>query len=216
MKIVRYSVAVLGMILCLEGCAAPVESSRQPETILTSDMNNTSQEENISDETSSAESIVPEEKQDAPAKTSQIPDISNTSQSESISAETSSAESIAPEKTQDVPETSEPFSGINSENYYFDRNVCRFVADKDGNILEPENDNEPPLKYVYEMADSEYIGTGELLGTRPDAKLYLMSDGNILSVFPCDIEPYSDAEEMLSKYSRDMIFEACCFIRSDG
>ena len=179
MKIVRYSVAVLGMILCLEGCAAPVESSRQPETILTSDMNNTSQEENISDETSSAESI-------------------------------------APEETQDVPETSEPFSGINSENYYFDRNVCRFVADKDGNILEPENDNEPPLKDVYEMADSEYIGTGELLGTRPDAKLYLMSDGNILSVFPCDIEPYSDAEEMLSKYSRDMIFEACCFIRSDG
>lgn len=210
MKIFRYSVAVLGMMLCLEGCAATVESSREPEASLTSDMNNTAQEEN------NISAAAPSSEPESPEKSAgDVPDKSAEENGNGTESPFT-AEAIMSEETQDAPETSEPFPDINSGNYYFDRNVCRFVADKDGNILEPENDNEPPLKYVYDMADSQYIGTGELLGTRPDAKLYLMSDGNILSVFPCDIEPYSDAEEMLSKYSVDMIFEACCFLRAES
>lgn len=198
MKIDRYFAIVLGMVLCLEGCAAPMESNLLSESGA-----------GITDEVS------------PPALESTKENIGTVSlktveETENGTEAPFTAETVGSGVTQDVPETTETFPAINIENYCFDRNVCRFVADKDGNILEPENDNEPPLKYVYDMADSQYIGTGELLGTRADAKLYLMSDGNILSVFPCDIEPYSDAEELLSKYSRDMIFEACCFLRADS
>ena len=66
------------------------------------------------------------------------------------------------------------------------------------------------------MTEYEYIGTGDLLGTRSDAKLYLTEDENILSVFPCEIDAYAVAESILSKYSRDRIFEANCFIKIDG
>lgn len=198
MKIGRYFAIVLGMVLCLEGCAAPVESN-----LLSESGAGITDEVSPPDLESTKESI----------GTVLLKSVEET---EKGTEAPFTAETVGSEVTQDVPETTETFPAINIENYFFDRNVCRFVADKDGNILEPENDNESPLKYVYEMSDSEYIGTGEMLGTRPDAKLYLMSDGNILSVFPCDIEPYSDAEEMLSKYSRDMIFEACCFLRADS
>lgn len=101
----------------------------------------------------------------------------------------------------------------NSADYMLDINTVRFIVDDDGNVIEPENNNESPLKYVYNMSEYEYIGTGDLLGTRSDAKLYLTDDGNILSVYPCEIEPYADAEEILSKYSKDKIFEANCFIK---
>lgn len=94
-----------------------------------------------------------------------------------------------------------------------DINTVRFIIDESGNVIEPENDNESPLKYVYKMTEYEYIGTGDLLGTRSDAKLYLTEDENILSVFPCEIDAYADAESILSKYSRDRILKQIALLR---
>ena len=79
-------------------------------------------------------------------------------------------------------------ASFNANDYMLDINTVRFIVDESGNVIEPENDNESPLKYVYKMTEYEYIGTGDLLGTRSDAKLYLTEDENILSVFPCEID----------------------------
>lgn len=40
----------------------------------------------------------------------------------------------------------------------------------------------------------------------------MMPSGNILAVKSCVIEPYADAEEMLSKYPKDSIFVIFSFI----
>lgn len=203
MKRNRLVIAALGMLLCLAGCAGTPEKMSQESESVISNITHTSDEEKRTDESVFPEFIPTAETENANPDSSEEADTE-----EEITSTTA-------DNTQSISGSSDSLIEIDSSAYYFDMNVCRFVADKDGNIIEPENDNEPPLKYVYDMADSKYIGTGELLGTRPDAKLYLMKDGNILSVFPCDIEPYSDSEEMLAKYSRDMIFEACCFLKFD-
>lgn len=140
-----------------------------------------------------------------------------TSSSDNTILNTNSDETYDPSDEQDDknPGSDVYISKYNADDYMLDINTVRFIVDDAGNIIEPENNNESPLKYVYNMSDYELIGKGDILGTRPDAKLYLTEDNNILSVFPCEIEAYTDAESILSKYSREMIFEAQTFIRID-
>lgn len=140
-----------------------------------------------------------------------------TSSSDNTILNTNSDETYDPSDEQDDknPGSDVYISKYNADDYMLDINTVRFIVDDAGNIIEPENNNESPLKYVYNLSDYELIGKGDILGTRPDAKLYLTEDNNILSVFPCEIEAYTDAESILSKYSREMIFEAQTFIRID-
>lgn len=44
-------------------------------------------------------------------------------------------------------------------------------------------------------------------------KFYMMPSGNILAVKSCVIKPYANAEEKLSKYPKDSIFEIFTFIK---
>lgn len=125
-------------------------------------------------------------------------------------------------EADDIYETDEKNPGLpayyaeyNGSNYMLDLNTVRFILDSTGNVITPENDNESPLKYVYKLSEYECIGNGDILGTRSEAKLYLTEDNKILSVFPCEIEAYADAEEILAEYSRDMIFEANVFVIVD-
>ncbi|MBD5128836.1 MAG: hypothetical protein HDT43_02765 [Ruminococcaceae bacterium] len=110
------------------------------------------------------------------------------------------------------------YLSYNGEYFEFDHCVIRIVFDDNGRIIEPEKADwdaftEETLKAADKLDALEYIGTGEVIGTDPNAKLYIMPSGNILAVRPCIIEPYTDAEEMLAKYSRDHIFEIFTFIK---
>ncbi|MBD5384082.1 MAG: hypothetical protein HDR72_03670 [Ruminococcaceae bacterium] len=110
------------------------------------------------------------------------------------------------------------YLSYNGEYFEFDHCVIRIVYDDNGRIIEPEKADwddftEETLKAADKLDTLEYIGTGEVIGTDPNAKLYMMPSGNILAVRLCIIEPYTDAEEMLAKYPKDSIFEIFTFIK---
>ncbi len=117
-----------------------------------------------------------------------------------------------------IGEDARTLLSYNGENFEFDRCIIRVVLGKDNKIIEPqEKDWDSEIKETMQalknVNDLEYLGTGDVLGTNPSAKLYMMTNGNILALRPCEIEPYTDAEEMLEKYSADEIFEVNTFIK---
>lgn len=104
----------------------------------------------------------------------------------------------------------------NGEFFQFDHCVIRIVYDENDRIIDPvKADWEDYTRDALSAADSldklEYIGTGDVIGADPEARLYMMPSGNILAVRPCVLEPYADAEEMLAKYPADSIFEIFTF-----
>ncbi len=114
--------------------------------------------------------------------------------------------------------TNSNYLNYNGEYFEFDHCVIRIVYDENGQIIEPDNSHwDADIKETLEAADNldalQYLGTGDVLGTDPNAKLYMMSSGNILAIRPCILEPYADAEEMLGKYPEDSIFEIFTFIK---
>ncbi len=186
-----FGAVLLIMVLSLEGCTSPNDMPTESESYVASDsVNGSVFNETVEEVTSSSDNTI---------------------------LNTNSDETYDPSDEQDDknPGSDVYISKYNGDDYMLDINTVRFIVDDTGNVIEPENNNESPLKYVYHMSDYELIGKGDILGTRPDAKLYLTEDNNILSVFPCEIEAYTDAESILSKYSREMIFEAQTFIRID-
>jgi len=110
------------------------------------------------------------------------------------------------------------YLSYNGEYFEFDHCVIRIVYDENGRIIDPDKTHwDADIRETLEAADDldalEYLGTGEVIGTDPNAKLYMMTSGNILAVRPCILEPYGDAEEMLEKYPADKISEVYTFIK---
>ena len=186
-----FGAVLLIMVLSLEGCTSPNDMPPESGSYVASDSVNGSVINETTEEVASS--------------------------SDNTILNTNSDEAYDPSDEQDDknPGSDVYIAKYNADDYMLDINTVRFIVDDAGNVIEPENNNESPLKYVYNMSEYELIGKGDILGTRPDAKLYLTEDNNILSVFPCEIEAYTDAESILSKYSREMIFEAQTFIRID-
>ena len=104
----------------------------------------------------------------------------------------------------------------NGEFFQFDHCVIRIVYDENNRIIDPiKADWDDYTRDTLSAADSlsklEYIRTKNVIGADPEARLYMMQDGNILAIRPCVLEPYADAEEMLAKYPADSIFEIFTF-----
>ncbi|MCM1165924.1 MAG: hypothetical protein NC299_08400 [Lachnospiraceae bacterium] len=104
--------------------------------------------------------------------------------------------------------------------FEFDHCVIRVVYDENGHIIDPDREHwDADIQETLEAADGlgvlEYLGTGDVIGTDPNAELYRLPNGNILAVKPCVLEPYADAEEMLEKYPEDSIFEIFTFEKVD-
>lgn len=112
--------------------------------------------------------------------------------------------------------TNNHYLSYNGEYFEFDHCVIRVIFDENGRIIEPDKDNwdhAETLKAADRLDELEHLGTGEVIGTDPNAELYMMTSGNILAVRPCIIEPYIDAEDILAKYDKDSIFEIFTFIK---
>ena len=108
----------------------------------------------------------------------------------------------------------------NGEFFQFDHCVTRIVYDENNRVIDPPKDDWADCEHgAPSAADSldelEFIGMGNVIGADPEARLYMMTDGNILAIRPCVLEPYADAEEMLAKYPRDSIFEIFTFQKID-
>ena len=108
----------------------------------------------------------------------------------------------------------------NGEFFQFDHCVIRIVYDENNRVIDPPSSEWEECEHgALSAADSldklEYIGMGDVIGADPEAKLYMMPDGNILAIRPCVLEPYADAEEMLAKYPADSIFEIFTFQKID-
>ena len=108
----------------------------------------------------------------------------------------------------------------NGEFFQFDHCVIRIVYDENNHIIDPPKDDwEDYTRDALSAADSlgelEHIRTKNVIGADPEARLYMMTDGNILAIRPCVLEPYADAEEMLAKYPADSIFEIFTFQKID-
>lgn len=108
----------------------------------------------------------------------------------------------------------------NGEFFQFDHCVIRIVYDENNRIIDPvKADWDDFTRDTLNAADSldelEFIGMGNVIGTDPEARLYMMPGGNILAVRPRVLEPYADAEAMLAKYPADLIFEIFTFKKID-
>lgn len=104
--------------------------------------------------------------------------------------------------------------------FQFDHCVIRIVYDENNRIIDPvKADWDDFTRDTLNAADSldelEFIGMGNVIGTDPEARLYMMPGGNILAVRPRVLEPYADAEAMLAKYPADLIFEIFTFKKID-
>ena len=207
MKKLFCDTVLLITVLSLGGCSSNDKTPTESVSSVVSDIGNQSvSDKNTSESLSDSQTSMP--------STEIVSGNNDVSYEKSpITSETYDSSN---EDASENPGSDVHIASFNANDYMLDINTVRFIVDESGNVIEPENDNESPLKYVYKMTEYEYIGTGDLLGTRSDAKLYLTEDENILSVFPCEIDAYADAESILSKYSRDRVFEANCFIKIDG
>lgn len=104
----------------------------------------------------------------------------------------------------------------NGDFFQFDHCVIRIVYDENNRVIDPpssewEDCEHSALSAADSLGKLEYIRTKNVIGADPEARLYMMPDGNILAIRPCVLEPYADAEEMLAKYPADSIFEIFTF-----